>query len=177
MVLFCFSLSLSLSLSHSLCMAPMCKTTPSWNLLHFKASSSNHTLHVWFCDEKARQDFSENFSKCRIHSKRCMILLDFFETTLPTIIHSWGLESLCEIPVSCPTMIIHEFYSNMHRINSSIPQFVTQVRGTCIVVTQELISNVLHIPRVSHPDYLGCPRLRTVSKDELLSFFYETPSS
>ena len=121
------SLSLSLSLSHSLCMALMHKTTPSWNILRFRASSSYHTLHIWFCDEKARQDFSKNFSKRGIHSKHCMILLDFFDTTLSTIIHSWGLESLCEIPVSCPTMIIHEFYSNMHRFSTSISQFVTQV--------------------------------------------------
>ena len=155
----------------------MRKTTLSWNLLRFGASSFDHTLHIWFCDEKARQDFSKNFSKRGIHSKHCMILLDFFDTTLSTIIHSWGLESLCEIPVSCPTMIIHEFYSNMHHFNTSISQFVTQVRGTCIVVIPELISNVLHVLRVSHLDYLGCPCLRTVSKDELLSFFYETPSS
>ena len=120
-------LSLFLSLSHSLCMALMRKTTPSCNLLRFGASSSDHTLHVWFCDEKARQDFSENFSKRGIHSKRCMIFIGFFDTTLPTIIHSLGLESLCEIPMSCPTMIIHEFYSNMHRFDTSIPQFVTQV--------------------------------------------------
>ena len=34
-----------------------------------------------------------------------------------------------------------------------------------------------HVLRESHPDYPGCPRLRTMSKDELLSLFYETPSS
>ena len=74
-------------------------------------------------------------------------------------------------------MIIQEFYSNMHGFDTSIPRFVTQVRGTRIIVTLELISNVLHVPRVSHPDYLGCPCLRIVSKDELLSLLYETPSS
>ena len=55
--------------------------------------------------------------------------------------------------------------------------FVTQIQGTCIVVTPELISKVLIILRVSHPDYPACPHLRTVSKDELLSLFCETPSS
>ena len=40
-----------------------------------------------------------------------------------------------------------------------------------------LISDVLHVPRESHPDYPGCPRLRIMSKDELLSLFCETPSS
>ena len=65
----------------------------------------------------------------------------------------------------------------MHGFDTSIPRFVTQVRGTRIIVTLELISNVLHVPRVSHPDYLGCPCLRIVSKDELLSLLYETPSS
>ena len=65
----------------------------------------------------------------------------------------------------------------MHGFNTSVPHFVTRIRGTCIVVTPDLISEVVHVPRVAHPDYLGCDRLRTVSKDELSSFFYETPSS
>ena len=65
----------------------------------------------------------------------------------------------------------------MHGFDTSIPRFVTQVRGICIVVTSELISEVLHVPRVLHPDYPECQRLRTVSKDELFSLFCETPSS
>ena len=65
----------------------------------------------------------------------------------------------------------------MHGFDSSIPRILTSVRGICIVVTPELISNVLHVPRISHPDYLGCPRLLTMSKDELMSLFCETPSS
>jgi len=106
-----------------------------------------------------------------------VILSNFSDTTLPSVIHSWGWESLCEILVSCPTMIIQEFYSNMHGFDISIPRFVTQVQGTRIVLTPELISNVLHILRVSHPNYPLCPCLRTMSKDELLSLFCETPSS
>ena len=51
------------------------------------------------------------------------------------------------------------------------------VRGTRIVVTPDIVSEVLHIPRVVHPDYLGCDHLRTVSKDELSSLFCKTPSS
>ena len=62
----------------------------------------------------------------------------------------------------------------MHRFESSIPRFLTSIRGICIVVTPELISNVLH---VSHPDYPGYPHLRIVSKDELISLLCETPSS
>ena len=65
----------------------------------------------------------------------------------------------------------------MHGFDSSVLQFTTHVRGTRIAVTPELISEVLHVPRVSHPDYPGCPHLRNVSKDELLSLFCETPSS
>ena len=55
--------------------------------------------------------------------------------------------------------------------------FVTQIQGTCIVVTPELISKVLIILRVSHPDYPTCPHLKTMSKDKLLSLFCETPFS
>ena len=49
-------------------------------------------------------------------------------------------------------MIIQEFYSNMHGFDYSILQFVTRVRGICIVVTQGFISELLHVLRVEHPD-------------------------
>ena len=74
-------------------------------------------------------------------------------------------------------MIIHEFYSSMHIFDYSIPQFSTRVRGMCMVVTPEIVSKVLHVPRVAHPDYPGCVRLRIASNDELASLFCETPSS
>ena len=46
-----------------------------------------------------------------------------------------------------------------------------------MVVTSDIVSKVLHAPRVAHPNYLGCDRLKTMFKDELLSLFCETPSS
>ena len=46
-----------------------------------------------------------------------------------------------------------------------------------IVVTLNIVSEVLHVPRVAHPDYPSYDRLRIMSKDELLSLFCETPSS
>ena len=46
-----------------------------------------------------------------------------------------------------------------------------------MVVTLDIVSEVLHIPRVAHPDYPSCDRLRTVFKDELSYLFSETPSS
>ena len=63
----------------------------------------------------------------------------------------------------------------MHGLDSSVPLFHTHVRGTRIVVTPELVSDVLHVSRVEHPDYPGCERLRTVSKDEMISTFCERP--
>ena len=125
----------------------------------------------------ARQDFSKNFSKRGIHLECHVIILDFSDTTLPIVIHSRGREFLCEIPVSCPTMIIQEFYSNMHGFDISIPRFITHVRGTCIVVTSDLMFEVLHVLRVEFPDYPDCPRLQSMSKYELLSLFCETSSS
>ena len=65
----------------------------------------------------------------------------------------------------------------MHGIDTSIPHFFFHVRGTHIVVIPEIVSEVLHIPRVAHPDYLSYERQRIVSKDVLSSHFYETPSS
>ena len=45
----------------------------------------------------------------------------------------------------------------------------------CIVVTQQLVEDVLHIPRVEHPDYPRCDRMRTMSKDEMISTFCKHP--
>ena len=36
---------------------------------------------------------------------------------------------------------------------------------------------MLHVPRVAHPNYPGCNHLKIVSKDELSSLFFRTPSS
>ena len=80
-------------------------------------------------------------------------------------------------PVTCPFVIIQEFYSNMQRFNYSVPHFTTCVQGMIIVVILDIVSEVLHVPRVAHPDYPGCDRLKTVSKDELSSLFCKTPSS
>ena len=159
-------------------MAAKCKSTPSRNPLHFGTSSFDpNSLHVRFCDEKDYKDFSENFSKCGVHSKCHMVLSNFSNIALPNVIHTWGWESLYEIPLSCPNVIIQEFYSNMHNIDTSTTQFATHIRGICIVVTLNLVSEILHVPRVSYLDYPGCPRLRIVSNDELLSLFCKTPST
>ena len=64
----------------------------------------------------------------------------------------------------------------MHGLNSSAPLFHTRIRGTHIVVTSELVSDVLCVLRVEHPDYPGCEHLRIVSKDEMISAFCEHPS-
>ena len=57
-----------------------------------------------------------------------------------------------------------------------MPQFVTTFRGTHIVVTSDLIFEVLRVPRVANPNYPGCDRLQTVSRNELISHFCGTPS-
>ena len=45
------------------------------------------------------------------------------------------------------------------------------------MITPNIVSEVLHVLRVVHLDYPGYDYLRTESKDELMSLFYETPSS
>ena len=65
----------------------------------------------------------------------------------------------------------------MHEFDTLVSHFFARIRGTRIVVTPDIVSEVLHVPRVAHPDYPGCDRLRTVSKDELSSLFCEKPSS
>ena len=74
-------------------------------------------------------------------------------------------------------MLIQEFYSNMHGIDCSVPLFFTRVRGTRIPVTPQLVADVLHVPRIEFPDYPSCERLRTMSRDELMSSFCERPTA
>ena len=103
-------------------------------------------------------------------------MLDFFDITLLDVILTPGWESLCEKPVHCSVVFIQEFYSNIHGIDIVVSQFVTTFRGTRIIVTPDLISNVLCVPRVVHPDYVCCDHLWIVSRDELISHFYGIPS-
>ena len=160
-------------------MAPKRRSTPARNFLHSGASSSSDpTLtHIQFCDDDAFKAFLENFSRQGIHSERQVLLSDIASIDLPSIIHSRGWESLCDIPVTCSLVLIWEFYSNMHGINRSVPFFFTRVRGTRIPITPQLVADVLRVPRIEFPDYLGCERLRTVSKDELMSAFCERPTA
>ena len=44
------------------------------------------------------------------------------------------------------------------------------------MVSPDIVSDVLHVLREVHPDYPGYERLRTVSKDKLMSTFCERPS-
>ena len=118
-------------------MAPKPKFTPTWNPLRSSASSSSDPSpsNVRFHDDDAFKAFSENFSRRGIHSERQVILSDFAVTDLLSVIHSRRWESLCDVPVTCPLVLIQEFYSNMHRIDRSIPLFFTRVRGTRIPFT------------------------------------------
>ena len=74
-------------------------------------------------------------------------------------------------------MFIQEFRSNIHRIDTSVPQFARTFQGRSIVVTLNLISEVLHVLWVALPDYPNYDRLQIMSRDELLSHFCETPST
>ena len=64
----------------------------------------------------------------------------------------------------------------MHGFDFSVPLFITRVQGMCIVVTSDIVSDVLHVPRVEHLDYPGCDRFKVMFKDELISSFCEHPS-
>ena len=69
-------------------------------------------------------------------------------------------------------MFIQEFYSNIHDIDTFVPQFVSTFRGTRIIVTSDRISEVLHVPKVAHLDYPGCEHLQTVSRDDQMCMKY-----
>ena len=160
-------------------MARKRKSTPARNPLHSGASSSSDPSpsNIWFRDDDAFKAFSENFSRCGIHSKCQVILSDFADNDLSSVFYSRGWESLCDVSITCPLMLIQEFYSNMHGIDRSVSLFFTHVRGTRIPVTPQLIADVLRVPRIEFPDYPSYERLRTVSKDELMSAFCERPTA
>ena len=64
----------------------------------------------------------------------------------------------------------------MHEFYYSVPSFITCVRGMRIIITPNIVSEVLHVPRVVHPNYPSCNHLKTVFKKKLSSLFCETPS-
>ena len=70
------------------------KSTPSRNPLRSGASFSSSVdptrSYVRFRDDKARQDFSKNFSRRGIHSESQVILSDFSNIDLPIVIYSRG---------------------------------------------------------------------------------------
>ena len=61
----------------------------------------------------------------------------------------------------------------MDAINTSLTWFTTVFYGTCIVVTPDFISEILHAPRVDRPNYPSYPRLFSISRDELVTLFCE----
>ena len=110
-------------------MTPKCKSTPAQNPFHSSASSSSDPSpsNVGFRDDDAFKAFSENFSRRGIHSERQVIMSDFADTDLPFVIHNKGWESLCDVTVTCPLVLIQEFYSNMYRIDHLVPLFFTSI--------------------------------------------------
>ena len=80
-------------------MEPKRKSTHTWNLLRSSASSSTDPSpsNVWFHDDDAFKAFSENFSRRGIHLERQVILSDFVDTDLPSVIHSRGWETLWDV--------------------------------------------------------------------------------
>ena len=61
----------------------------------------------------------------------------------------------------------------MHGIDRSVPLFFTCVGGTRIPITPQLVVDVFRVSRIEFPNYPSCERLRTVSRDELMSAFCE----
>ena len=65
----------------------------------------------------------------------------------------------------------------MHGIDRLVPLFFTRVQGTRIPITPQLVVDMLRVPRIEFPNYPSCERLRTVSRDELMSAFCERPTA
>ena len=158
-------------------MAPKRKSTLSWNPLRSKEFTASDPTppSVWFRDDKAWQDFSENFSTRGVYLECQVILSDYFDSNLPTVIHSRGWESLCDVSITCPFVLIQEFYSNMYGFDYSVPLFVTRVRGMRVVFTPDIVSDVFHIPKVAYLDYLVVSALGLCPKMSLYLLFVSVP--
>ena len=80
-------------------MAPKRKSTLARNPLCSGAFSSSDPSpsNVQFRDDDSFKAFLENFSRRGIHLERQVVLLDFADTDLPSVIHSKGWKSLCDI--------------------------------------------------------------------------------
>ena len=110
-----FGIFLIVILSFPLCyftlvvsMATKRKSTPTRNPFRSGASLSSDPSPstIWFRDDDAFKAFSENFYRRGIHSERQVVLSNFADTEFPFIIYSRGWESLCDILVTCPLMLI-----------------------------------------------------------------------
>ena len=89
-------------------MAPKRKSTLARNPLHSGAYSSSDyaPFSLRFRDDDAHKAFSENFSRRGVYSERQVILADFTDIDLPSVIHSREWESLCDVPVTHPFVLI-----------------------------------------------------------------------
>ena len=69
-------------------MAPKRKSVPAWNPLHSGASLSFNSapLSLWFRDDDAHKAFLENFSRRGVRSEYQVIMADFADTDLSTVI-------------------------------------------------------------------------------------------
>ena len=57
-----------------------------------------------------------------------------------------------------------------------VQYLISLLQATRIVVTLEIVSDVLRVPRVEHPNYPSCDCLKIVSKDKLIYAFCKRPS-
>ena len=141
----CSSLFLPLNLfTLVVSVAPKRKSTPARNPLRSDASLSSDPSpsNIRFHDGDALKEFSKNFFRRGIHSEHQVILSDFADTDFPSIIHSRGWKSLCDVPVTCSRAYPGVLLQHARDWSFSTSLF-TRVRGTCIPITLQLVADVL----------------------------------
>ena len=136
-------------------MAPKCKSTQSRNLLHAGAPLLL-ILHIFLSCSMMRRP---NRTSLRTSLDEAFIrnAKSFCRTTSTlTYLLSFivGVGNHCVMSRS----LVHSCLSR-----SFTP------------ICMDIVSNVLRVPRVEHPNYPNYDRLRTVSKDKLISSFCERP--
>lgn len=77
------------------------------------------------------------------------LILFYFSPDLATIFTTWGLEPLLVELNPSPSLLVQEFYANIHDISRST--FRVFLRGKTIKIILDVMSSTVYIPRVVHP--------------------------
>lgn len=82
------------------------------------------------------------------------VIMSDLSPDLATIFTSRGWEPLLEELTLHSSLLVHEFYTNIHDVSGS--NFRVFLRDRTVKITSDIILSLIHIPRVVHPPSRFC---------------------